>query len=112
MKLVTGLFRTLIFSFTIFLAACATTQTTAVTVADAQAAADGTEVVFDAKIAQSLDDERYMVYDSTGEIVAIIDDDILGKVQLSPDATIRLYGVIERNEDASEVEVEKLQVVN
>ncbi|WP_116364676.1 NirD/YgiW/YdeI family stress tolerance protein [Parahaliea mediterranea] len=96
----------------VLLAACATTPTTAVTIAEAQAVADGTEVVVDVRIAQKLDDEEYLVADPSGEITAVIDEDILGKVQLSPSATIRLYGVIDRDEDASTLEVEKLQVLN
>ncbi|WP_439134255.1 NirD/YgiW/YdeI family stress tolerance protein [Pseudomaricurvus sp.] len=112
MKHIVRLSQIIFLSSVVFLVACATTQTTAVTVADAQAAADGKEVVFDSKIAQRLEDDRYMVYDSTGEIVAIISEDILGKVQLSPSATIRVYGVVDRDDDASEVEVEKIQVMN
>ena len=112
MKFMTHISRWILVPVIVLIAACATPSINSLTVAEAQAAADGTEVVLDVRIAQQLSDEEYLVSDPTGEITAVIDDDILGKVQLSPSATIRLYGVIDRDEDASALEVEKVQVLN
>lgn len=93
-------------------AGCTSTPTSSVSVADAQAAPDGTYIVIDARISQKLSDERFLVRDITGEITADIDEDIMGEVQVSPDATLRLYGEISRDSNESVLEVERVQVLN
>lgn len=92
-------------------AGCSHTPTSSVSVADAQAAADGSYVVIDARISQQLDDERFLVRDITGEIIAEIEDHIMGEVQVSPDATLRLYGEINRSSRESVLEVERVQIL-
>lgn len=107
-KALTGVLAALLIAV---VAGCSHTPTSSVSVADAQAAADGTYVVIDARISQKLSDERFLVRDITGEIIAEIDEDIMGEVQVSPDATLRLYGEISRDSRESVLEVERVQVL-
>jgi uncharacterized protein (TIGR00156 family) len=96
---------------TLLLAGCASHNTTNLSVAQATAVADGTEVVVTGEIVQQLDREHLLLRDSSGQINVTIDDDILGKVKFAPDSRVRVHGEIDRNSERSILVAKSLQVV-
>lgn len=97
---------------TVVLTACMSMRASSVSIAEAQAAADETLVVVEANIIQDLGSERYLVRDASGQIIAEIDEDIIGEVQVAPDTTLRLFGEIDRNDSRSVLQVEKIQIID
>jgi uncharacterized protein (TIGR00156 family) len=94
------------------LSACASMQASLVSVAEAQAVEDGSELIVEGKIIQTLGEEDYyLVRDITGEITARIDESVRGNVELSSEAVWRLQGIVRRSPERSVLEVRKLSVV-
>ena len=95
-----------------FLVACASVQPTSVTIADALAAPDDTEVVVTGTVVQQMaDDEALLLRDASGQIVAEVDDDLIGEMQLGADTQLRIKGRIDRDSDRSVIVAESVQVV-
>jgi uncharacterized protein (TIGR00156 family) len=90
---------------------CASHNTSNLTVAQATAVADGTEVVVTGQIVQQVDREHLLLQDGSGQINVTIDDDILGKVKFAPDSRVRILGEIDRNSERSILVAKTLQVV-
>lgn len=97
-------------SMMLWVASCAGVHPASMTVAEIQAASDGTAVVADVYIVQQLSDDRYLLRDSTGEIAADIGRAIMGEVQFSPDTRLRVYGEVHRDKHRSVLDVERVQV--
>lgn len=95
----------------LLLIACASHNTANLSVAQATAVADGTEVVVTGEIVQQIDREHLLLRDSSGQINVTIDDDVLGKVKFAPDARVRILGTIDRNSERSILVAKTLQVV-
>ena len=93
------------------LVACASHNTANLSVAQATAVADGTEVVVTGEIVQQVDKEHLLLRDSSGQINVTIDDEILGKVKFAPDSRVRILGEIDRNSERSILVAKTLQVV-
>jgi uncharacterized protein (TIGR00156 family) len=90
---------------------CASHNTSNLSVAQATAVADGTEVVVTGEIVQQVDREHLLLRDSSGQINVTIDDEILGKVKFAPDSRVRILGEIDRNSERSVLVAKSLQVV-
>jgi uncharacterized protein (TIGR00156 family) len=90
---------------------CASHNTSNLSVAQATAVADGTEVVVTGEIVQQIDKEHLLLRDSSGQINVTVDDDILGKVKFAPDSRVRILGKIDRNSERSILVAKSLQVV-
>jgi uncharacterized protein (TIGR00156 family) len=95
----------------LLLAGCASHNTSSLTVAQATAVADGTEVVVTGAIVQQVDREHLLLSDGSGQINVTIDDEILGKVKFAPDSRVRVLGKIDRNSERSVLIAKSLQVV-
>jgi uncharacterized protein (TIGR00156 family) len=95
----------------LLLVACASHNTANLSVAQATAVADGTEVVVTGEIVQQIDSEHLLLRDSSGQINVTIDDEILGKVKFAPDSRVRILGKIDRNSERSILVAKTLQVV-
>jgi uncharacterized protein (TIGR00156 family) len=93
------------------LVACASHNTANLSVAQATAVADGTEVVVTGEIVQQIDKEHLLLRDSSGQINVTIDDEILGKVKFAPDSRVRILGEIDRNSERSILVAKTLQVI-
>ncbi len=95
------------------LAACASVSPSSVTIADALAAPDGTELVVTGTVVQQMaDDEELLLQDATGQIVAEVDDDLIGKLQLGTSTQLRIRGEIDRDENRSVIVAESVQLVD
>jgi len=93
-------------------AACASMQPSAVTIADALAAPDGTELVVTGTVVQQMqEDEEILLQDASGQIVAEVDDDLIGELQLGSDAQLRIKGEVDRDDDRSVIVAESVQLV-
>lgn len=90
---------------------CASHNTSNLSVAQATAVADGTEVVVTGEIVQQVDKEHLLLRDSSGQINVTVDEDILGKVKFAPDSRVRILGKIDRNSERSILVAKSLQVV-
>lgn len=95
----------------LLLTACASHNTSNLTVAQATAVADGTEVVVTGEIVQQVDKEHLLLRDGSGQINVTIDEDILGKVKFAPDSRVRILGKIDRDSERSILVAKSLQVV-
>lgn len=95
----------------LLLTACASHNTSNLSVAQATAVADGTEVVVTGEIVQQVDREHLLLRDGSGQINVTIDDEILGKVKFAPDSRVRILGEIDRNSERSVLVAKSLQVV-
>lgn len=95
----------------LLLTACASHNTSNLSVSQATAVADGTEVVVTGEIVQQIDKEHLLLRDSSGQINVTVDDDILGKVKFAPDSRVRILGKIDRNSERSILIAKSLQVV-
>jgi uncharacterized protein (TIGR00156 family) len=95
----------------LLLAGCASHNTSSLTVAQATAVSDGTEVVVTGEIVQQIDREHLLLSDSSGQINVTVDEDILGKVKFAPDSRVRIHGEIDRNSERSILVAKSLQVI-
>lgn len=93
--------------------ACASMQPSSVTIADALAAPDGTELVITGAVVQQMvEDEEVLLQDASGQIVAEVDDDLIGELQLNANTQLRIKGEVDRDEDRSVIVAESVQLVN
>lgn len=95
----------------LLLTGCASHHTSNITVAQATAVADGTEVVVTGEIVQQIDADHLLLRDGSGQINVTIDEDILGKVKFAPDSRVRILGKIDRDSERSVLVAKSLQVV-
>lgn len=93
------------------LIACASTPPAEMSIANALAAPDGTELVITGVVVQQFDDERVLLRDASGQITAEIDDSLLGKVKLAPNSRLRIHGEIDRDSERSVLVAETVQVL-
>lgn len=93
------------------LAACGSPQPNNVSVAEALAAPDDTEVVVTAAILQDLGNGRYLLSDGTGQLATEIDADLRGEIQLAPDTQLRIYGELDRDDEGTVLDARTVQVV-
>jgi uncharacterized protein (TIGR00156 family) len=95
----------------LLLAACASTTPTSISIAQATATPDNSKVVVTARLVQQLDSNHYLLQDDSGQITAVIDRDLLGKVKLAPNAHLRIFGVIDQDRQPPLLEAKTVQVV-
>jgi uncharacterized protein (TIGR00156 family) len=93
------------------LIACASTPPAEMSIANALAAPDGTELVITGAVVQQFDDERVLLRDPSGQITAEIDDSLLGEVKLAPNSRLRIHGEIDRDSERSVLVAETVQVL-
>src|SRR5689334_22529700 len=93
-KRATGVLRWLAIGIaTQLLLACANhTAPASITIAEALAAPDDAKVVITAQLVQQIDSDHYLFHDRSGQVTVVIDNDLLGKVKLAPEASLRIYG--------------------
>lgn len=91
--------------------ACAGVEPRETSIADALAAPDDTKLVVTGAVVQQLGDERVLLRDSSGQITAEIDDDLLGEVKLAPNSRIRVMGEIDRDSERSVIKARTVQVL-
>lgn len=94
-----------------FLLACASPTGSSVTIAEATAARDGSQVVVTGEVVQQMDNEHLLLRDSSGQITVKVEKDILGKVKFAPDSSLRVYGTMDRNSERSILIAKSVQVV-
>ncbi len=91
---------------------CASAPTvSSISIGEALAAPDGSQVVVTAQVVQQIDGERYLLRDSSGSITAEIDDDLLGEVKIAPDARLRIGGSIDQDHQPPVLEAKTVQLV-
>ena len=94
-----------------WLLACANhTAPASISIAEALAAPDDSKVVITAQLVQQIDSEHYLFHDRSGQVTVVIDDDLLGKVKLAPEASLRIYGIIEQDHRPPQIEAKSVQV--
>lgn len=85
---------------------------TIVTVRQVEALRDDVPVIIQGKIIQRMGDEKYLFEDGTGSIVVEIDDDDWAGQTVSPANTVKLYGEVDAGLFKSEVDVDRITVLN
>ena len=95
----------------VVLLACASQMGSSVTIAEATAAHDGSQVVVTGDVVQQMDDEHLLLHDGSGQITIKVEKDILGKVKFAPDSRLRVYGTMDRNSERSILIAKSVQVV-
>lgn len=93
------------------LLACASQMGSSVTIAEATAAHDGSQVVVTGDIVQQMDNEHLLLRDGSGQITIKVEKEILGKVKFAPDSHLRVYGTMDRNSERSILIAKSVQVV-
>ncbi len=94
------------------LAGCASHPTPAsISIGEALAVPDDNEVVITAQVVQQVDGDHYLLRDSSGSITADIDEDILGKVKIAPDARIRVGGKVDQDHKPPLLKAKTVQLV-
>src|SRR5262245_12668963 len=79
------------------LAGCASSPTPSnITVGEALAVPDDSKVVVTGQVVQQIDSDHYLLRDNTGSITAQIDESLLGKVKIAPDARLRVGGSVDQ----------------
>lgn len=87
------------------------TVQTIVTVKDAQSMPDDTVLVLRGNIIKSLGDEKYTFQDETGTIVVEIDNDDWNGQTVAPTDTVTLYGEVDSGLFKTEIDVDRIQIV-
>lgn len=95
----------------VFFAACASNTAQNVSISDANAAPDGTQIVVTGHIVEQVDKEHLLLRDASGQINVTVDEDILGKVKFAPDSRVRILGKIDRNSERSVLVAKSVSVV-
>jgi uncharacterized protein (TIGR00156 family) len=99
-------------ALTLLLTACASNHMPAsISIAQAQAAPDDSKVVITALLVQQLDSEHYLFRDSSGQLTVEIDHELLGQVKLAPNASLRIYGEMDQDENPPQLKAKTVQVV-
>jgi uncharacterized protein (TIGR00156 family) len=81
-----------------------------VTVEQARQMRDDTPVVLSGRIVRSLGKDKYVFADSTADIVVEIDHDEWGGVNATPDTDVVLYGEVDRDWNAIEIDVDRVEL--
>lgn len=90
---------------------CASPMGSSVSIAEATAAHDGTQVVVTGDVVQQLDDEHILLRDVSGQITIKVEKSILGEVKFATDSRLRVYGKMDRDSTRSIVVAKSVQVV-
>lgn len=94
------------------LAGCASHPTPAsISVGEALAVPDDSKVVVTAHVVQQVDSDHFLLRDSSGSITAHIDEDLLGKVKIAPDARLRVGGTVDQDHKPPVLEAKTVQLV-
>jgi uncharacterized protein (TIGR00156 family) len=93
------------------LVGCASHTVSNISVAEATAVPDGTEVVVTGEVVQQVDREHLLLRDGSGQINVTVDEDILGKVKFAPDSRLRILGTVDRDSERSVLVATSVQVV-
>ncbi len=93
------------------LSGCASQFGSGVTIAEATAAHDGTQVVVTGEVVQQLDREHILLRDASGQITVKIEKEIMGEVKFAPDSRLRVLGRMDRDKERSIVIAKSVQVV-
>ena len=80
-----------------------------VTVQQAKALADDTEVVVEGRITSRIRDEHYRFEDSSGWIEVEIDDDDWNGVETTASQTLRLIGEVEKSRRSVKLDVDRVE---
>jgi uncharacterized protein (TIGR00156 family) len=95
----------------LLLVGCASHTVSNISVAEATAVPDGTQVVVTGEVVQQVDREHLLLRDGSGQINVTVDEDILGKVKFAPDSRLRILGKVDRNSERSVLIATSVQVV-
>lgn len=82
-----------------------------ISIGEALAVPDDNEVVITAQVVQQVDGDHYLLRDSSGSITADIDEDLLGKVKIAPDARIRVGGKVDQDHKPPLLKAKTVQLV-
>lgn len=93
-------------------AGCASPPTPAnISIGEALAVPDDSKVVVTGQVVQQIDSEHYLLRDNTGSITAHIEEDMLGKVKVAPDARLRIGGTVDQDHKPPLLEAKTVQLV-
>ena len=81
------------------------------TVAEALKMQDNSPVVLEGKITHRLHKDKYQFTDRTGEITIEIDKDEWNGLDVYPTNTVRIWGDIEKDWDATTVDVRNIEII-
>ncbi len=84
---------------------------TIVTVRQVEALRDDVPVIVQGKIVQRMGNEKYLFEDATGSIIIEIDDEDWAGQTVSPTNTVKLYGDVDAGLFKSEIDVDRVIVV-
>lgn len=91
---------------------CASHPTPAsISVGEALAVPDDSKVVVTAQVVQQVDSDHFLLRDSSGSITAQIDEDLLGKVKIAPDARLRVGGTVDQDHKPPLLKAKTVQLV-
>lgn len=94
------------------MAGCSSQPTPAgISVGEALAVPDDSKVVVTANVVQQIDSDHFLLRDSSGSITAHIDEDILGKVKIAPDARLRVGGTVDQDHKPPVLEAKTVQLL-
>lgn len=82
-----------------------------ITIGEALAVPDDSKVVVTGQVVQQLNSDHYLLRDSTGSITAQIDESLLGKVKIAPDARLRIGGTVDQDHKPPLLEAKTVQLV-
>lgn len=85
---------------------------TVVTIDQVRNMNDGANVVVRGNILERIDDEKYTFQDASGTITIEVEDDVWGGRNVSPDDTVILYGEVDRGLTRTEIEVDRIEIMN
>jgi uncharacterized protein (TIGR00156 family) len=80
-----------------------------VTVGEALALPDDTDVKLQGYIVRSVGDEGYEFKDDSGTIIVEIDDDDWGGLEITPDIRVEISGEIEQERNGAELDVDSVR---
>lgn len=96
----------------LMLGGCASNPTPSnITIAEALAVPDDSKVVVTGQVVQQLDRDHYLLRDHSGQLTAEIDESLLGKVKIAPDARLRIGGTIDQDHKPPLLEAKTVQLV-
>lgn len=94
------------------LAGCSSNPTASnITIAEALAVPDDSKVVVTGQVVQQLDSDHFLLRDSSGQITAVIDESLLGKVKVAPDARLRIGGEVDQDHKPPLLKAKTVQLV-
>lgn len=94
------------------LAGCSSHPTpSSISVGEALAVPDDSKVVVTGQVVQQIDSDHFLLRDSSGSITAHIDEDIMGKVKVAPDARLRVGGTVDQDHKPPLLKAESVQLI-